>query len=60
VNLLRLAFLILAVTWNGVIDRYIGDAIMALFGAPGAQGDAADRALHSFHHSRLVRLAPFP
>lgn len=30
---------------GGVIDKYVGDSIMALFGAPVALADAADRAV---------------
>ncbi|MCG6552381.1 MAG: HAMP domain-containing protein [Candidatus Magnetominusculus sp. LBB02] len=33
--------------YGGVIDKYIGDAIMALYGAPISSPDDADRALNS-------------
>jgi adenylate cyclase len=51
--------------YQGILDKYIGDAIMAVFGAPIAAGADADRAvqagvdmmlaLESFNRSRVSR-----
>ena len=32
---------------GGVVEKYVGDAVMAVFGAPAALEDHAERALHA-------------
>ena len=43
---------------GGILDKYIGDAIMAVFGAPFSSGQDADQAVKS-GIEMLIRLAEF-
>lgn len=34
-------------SWGGSVAKYVGDAVVAVFGLPRSHGDDADRALHA-------------
>ncbi|MCR4949636.1 MAG: HAMP domain-containing protein [Treponema sp.] len=44
---------------NGVVDKYIGDAIMAVWGAPESSGSPAQDALNAVSAALMMRISLF-